>query len=509
MVYDPTGMMSTRRIEMGGNPDMISRSLNSQTSALPLTGMNDPRQSVRGPGMMPGIAPGGGVYNRMRRGSLSDALSRMREKMLQRGGRRPPGLPPRRSPGGPFGPSGPGRLPRFPDTPYKGPLQPVGSPGQERIGFGPVGQEPTRRMPPQLDPSKGRAGMDRIMNLLRGTRNPMDRMSPDRTRGGRPNFGGLGSGRGTFKLPPFFGPMQPRPQDIEPEIRTMPNRPVGGGRGRVSQSSDSYEYPTTPSIFPQNNKVEIFKQQIPPRGMQEGGEVNPLDDLYAQIGVEDENTAREVIEKILSGQSADLSEAQQGLLGGGIYRRIANRLGMRDRAGNLITPISSVEVSSGNVATPDAQQALRNLLDMEKTESGTGIETLLNYLQGRRRPREVAEGQEPEATGPFGLVDFASGGPQFPGPGGGYPQYPLYPQPPVFGEVSMPSIPQSPFLPYAGMANPMNPNIFGGYGYGFGPSMGMAPINYYGGFQPPPGVFEEKTGEGGDVDPGATVVTNT
>ena len=343
-------------------------------------------------------------------------------------------------------------------------------------------------MPPQLDPSKGRAGMDRIMNLLRGTRNPMDRMSPDRTRGGRPNFGGLGSGRGTFKLPPFFGPMQPRPQDIQPEIRTMPTREgrpnlsgLGSGRG-------------------------TFR---PPRGMQEGGEVNPLDDLYAQIGVEDENTAREVIEKILSGQSADLSEAQQGLLGGGIYRRIANRLGMRDRAGNLITPISSVEVSSGNVATPDAQQALRNLLDMEKTESGTGIETLLNYLQGRRRPREVAEGQEPEATGPFGLVDFASGGPQFPGPGGGYPQYPLYPQPPVFGEVSMPSIPQSPFLPYAGMANPMNPNIFGGYGYGFGPSMGMAPINYYGGFQPPPGVFEEKTGEGGDVDPGATVVTNT
>jgi len=390
-----------------------------------LIGMNNPRQttqlhntsSVRGPGMMPGIAPGGSVYDGMRRGSLSDALSRMREKMLQRGGRRPPGLPPRRSPGGPFG------------------------------------QGPTRRMPPQLDPSKRRAAMDRIMDRLRGTRNPMDRMSPDRTRGGRPDFGGLGSGRGTFRPP--LGPMQPRPQDIQPEINQRINRP---------------------------------------RGMQEGGEVNPLDDLYAQIGVEDENAAREVIEKILSGQSADLSEAQQGLLGGGIYRRIANRLGMRDRAGNLITPISSVEVSSGNVATPDAQQALRNLLDMEKTESGTGIETLLNYLQGRRRPREVAEGQEPEATGPFGLVDFASGGPQFPGPGGGYPQYPLYPQPPVFGEVSMPSIPQSPFLPYAGMANPMNPNIFGGYGYGFGPSMGMAPINYYGGFQPPPEQSNENEG---------------
>ena len=134
---------------------------------------------------------------------------------------------------------------------------------------------------------------------------------------------------------------------------------------------------------------------------------------------------------------------------------------MRDRAGNLITPISGVETGYGKTEAPDSQQALRNLLDMEKTEGGTGIETLLNYMQNRRRPREAAEGQEPEATGPFGLVDMYSGGPQFPGPqfpgpGGGYP---LYPQPPVFGEVSMPSIPQSPFLPYAGMANPMNPNI--------------------------------------------------
>ena len=376
--------------------------------------------------------------------------------------------------------------------------------------------------------------MDRIMDLLRGTRNPMDRMSPDRTRGGRPNLSGLGSGRGTFRPP--LGPMQPRPQDIQPEIRTMPTRQGSmGSRGMdlpVNQSFNKYF-----GQRPPNNKAEIFNQQIIPRrspysmqerrdsynqvarfggalppGMQEGGEVNPLDDLYAQIGVTDENTAREVIEKILSGQSADLSEEQQGLLGGGVYRRIANRLGMRDRAGNLITPISGVETGYGKTEAPDSQQALRNLLDMEKTESGTGIETLLNYLQGRRRPREAAEGQEPEATGPFGLVDFASGGPQFPGPqfpspGGGYP---LYPQPPVFGEVSMPSIPQSPFLPYAGMANPMNPNIFGGYGYGFGPSMGMAPMNYYGGFQPPPpGVFGEKTGEGGDVDPDAMVVTNT
>ena len=46
---------------------------------------------------------------------------------------------------------------------------------------------------------------------------------------------------------------------------------------------------------------------------------------------------------------------------------------------------------------------------------------------------------------------------------------------------------QSPFMPYAGMANPMNPSIFGGYGYGYGPSAGMAPMSYYGGFQPLPG----------------------
>jgi len=452
---------------------MSGGQLGSIGKAMPLTGMGDPRQSVRGPGMMPGIAPGrmrtfnpmsggilgGSIYDRMRRGSLSDALSRMRERISQGNRGRPPGMP-----RGRFFPGGPGIPPR------RSPGGPFG-PGDDYTIFIPPGQGPTRRMPPQLDPSKGRAGMDRIMDRLRGTRNPMDRMSPSRSRSPTPidftpsNF--LGNPR---------GPMQPRPQDIQPEIRQTP-----------------------------------IRQQIPPRGMQEGGEVNPLDDLYAQIGVTDENTAREVIEKILSGQSADLSEEQQGLLGGGVYRRIANRLGMRDRAGNLITPISGVETGYGKTEAPDSQQALRNLLDMEKTEGGTGIETLLNYLQGRRRPREAAEGQEPEATGPFGLVDFASGGPQFPGPqfpspGGGYP---LYPQPPVFGEVSMPSIPQSPFLPYAGMANPMNPNIFGGYGYGFGPSMGMAPMNYYGGFQPPPGVFGEKTGEGGDVDPDAMVVTNT
>ena len=351
---------------------------------------------------------------------------------------------------------------------------------------------PTRRMPPQLDPSKGRAGMDRIMDRLRGTRNPMDRMSPDRTRDkiqrylGRPDFGGL-AGRGTFRPP--LGPMQPRPQDIQSEIRTMPTREGSINNDFLSELRSMAQIPPRGSPYSMQerrdayNQVARFGGALPP-GMQEGGEVNPLDDLYAQIGVEDENAAREVIEKILSGQSADLSEAQQGLLGGGIYRRIANRLGMRDRAGNLITPISGVETGYGKTEAPDSQQALRNLLDMEKTESGTGIETLLNYLQGRRRPREVAEGQEPEATGPFGLVDFGSGGPQ----------YPLYPQPPVFGEVSMPSIPQSPFLPYAGMANPMNPNIFGGYGYGFGPSMGMAPMNYYGGFQPPPEQSNENEG---------------
>ena len=58
------------------------------------------------------------------------------------------------------------------------------------------------------------------------------------------------------------------------------------------------------------------------------------------------------------------------------------------------------------------------------------------------------------------------------------------------------------------MANPMNPSIFGGYGYGYGPSAGMAPLSYYGGFQPLPGSQQppaEDTAAGGDgggeVDP--------
>ena len=56
-------------------------------------------------------------------------------------------------------------------------------------------------------------------------------------------------------------------------------------------------------------------------------------------------------------------------------------------------------------------------------------------------------------------------------------------------------------MPYAGMANPMNPSIFGGYGYGYGPTAGMAPLSYYGGFQPLPGSqqppAEDTAAEGG------------
>jgi len=406
----------------------------------PLTGMGDPRQRVtnlpspqdlrRKPSMQDMMSIIQARRMPQNRSVMDVASPMFRPKgPIDPAGRGTvgPGYPTRRMPPGRFFPGGPGRPPG-----------------------GPFGQGPTRRMPPQLDLSKGRAGMDRILDRLRGTRNPMDRMSPSRSR-------------------------SPIPIDFVPS-----NLPGG-----------SYQNPTKPTEYalPYSMPRNIAR-------MQDGGEVNPLDAMYAQIGVEDENTAREVIEKILSGQSADLSEAQQGLLGGGVYRRIANRLGMRDRAGNLITPISGVETGYGKTATPDSQQALRNLLNMEQTESGTGIELLLNYMQNRRRPGETAEGQDPEVPGPFGLVDIYSGGPQFPGPqspgsGGGYP---LYPQPPVFGEVSMPSIPQSPFLPYAGMANPMNPNIFGGYGHGFGPSMGMAPMNYYGGFQPPP----EQSNEGAE-----------
>lgn len=57
---------------------------------------------------------------------------------------------------------------------------------------------------------------------------------------------------------------------------------------------------------------------------------------------------------------------------------------------------------------------------------------------------------------------------------------------------------QSPFMPYAGMANPMNPSIFGGYGYGYGPSAGMSPVSYYGGFQPLPGTQTTESGDTAD-----------
>ncbi len=55
----------------------------------------------------------------------------------------------------------------------------------------------------------------------------------------------------------------------------------------------------------------------------------------------------------------------------------------------------------------------------------------------------------------------------------------MMPQMPQFGR---PYMSQTPFLPYAGMANPMSPSIFGGYGYGYGPRQSMAPLSYYGGF---------------------------
>ena len=152
-------------------------------------------------------------------------------------------MPPRMPPGR-FFPGGPGRPPG-----------------------GPFGQGPTRRMPPPLDPSRGRAGMDRILNRLRGTRNPMDRMSPSRSRPPTPiDFTPSNLPGGSYQMP-----NQP---PVREEIRSYQNTPKPP------------RYEELPYSMPRN----IAR-------MEDGGEVNPLDAMYAQIGVEDENTAREVIEK--------------------------------------------------------------------------------------------------------------------------------------------------------------------------------------------------------------------
>lgn len=232
-----------------------------------------------------------------------------------------------------------------------------------------------------------------------------------------------------------------------------------------------------------NNPEDSFntppaEEAAPPAGTMPppvtGDPNDPMSSLYGQIGVADEAGARDVIEKILAGQSDQMTQDQRDLLSTGVYRRIANRLGIKDREGNLITPLSSVATGYDKTETPTGSQALRSLLDMEETEGGTGIEMLLNFLQGRIRPPN--QGQMPP-TGPFGT--FPGGGSRY-----GMPQMPYMPQPPIFGGgfggfggyggYGSPGMGgymgMRPSLPYAGMSSPMFPSIFG-----------MAPPSYYGG----------------------------
>jgi|TARA_E500000305_G_scaffold72771_1_gene58624 hypothetical protein len=213
--------------------------------------------------------------------------------------------------------------------------------------------------------------------------------------------------------------------------------------------------------------------------MNEGGEaMSPLEMLYSQIGVADEGAARDVIDKILSGESDQLTEDQRGMLGGGIYRRVANRLGMLDRAGNPISAGSSVATDYGKTETPTIERALQTLSQMEGAESGSGIESLLKQILGYDPNQETSGGAYRQAIEASGFPGYMSGGgggqpmPEQPNKGyGGYggqetsyggnygnPEYKGY-----FGEA--------PAMPYAGMSSP-NPSLSN--------IIGMAPANYFG-----------------------------
>ena len=213
--------------------------------------------------------------------------------------------------------------------------------------------------------------------------------------------------------------------------------------------------------------------------MNEGGEaMSPLEMLYSQIGVADESGARDVIEKILSGQSSELTEDQRALTNSGIYRRVANRLGILDRAGNPISAGSSVATDAGRTYTPTIGRALQTLSEMEGAESGSGIESLLKQILGYNPNQEATGGAYRQAIEASGFPGYMSGGgggqpmPEQPNKGyGGYggqetsyggnygnPEYKGY-----FGEA--------PAMPYAGMSSP-NPSLSN--------IIGMAPANYFG-----------------------------
>lgn len=230
-----------------------------------------------------------------------------------------------------------------------------------------------------------------------------------------------------------------------------------------------------------NDKIGPSMPRMPGKVMRmnEGGEaMSPLEMLYGQIGVADEGAARDVIDKILSGESDQLTEDQRGMLGGGIYRRIANRLGMLDRAGNPISAGSSVVTDYGKTETPTIQRALQTLSEMEGAESGSGIESLLKQILGYNPNQETTGGAYRQAIEASGFPGYMSGGvggqpmPEQPnkgyaGYGGqgtsyggnyGNPEYKGY-----FGEA--------PAMPYAGMSSP-NPSLSN--------IIGMAPVNYFG-----------------------------
>jgi len=216
--------------------------------------------------------------------------------------------------------------------------------------------------------------------------------------------------------------------------------------------------------------------------MNEGGEaMSPLEILYGQIGVADESGARDVIEKILSGRSSELTEDQRALTNSGIYRRVANRLGILDRAGNPISAGSSVATDAGRTYTPTIGRALQTLSEMEGAESGSGIESLLKQILGYNPNQEATGGAYRQAIEASGFPGFMAGvggeeggqpmpeqpnkgyagyGGQGTSYGGNYgnPEYKGY-----FGEA--------PAMPYAGMSSP-NPSLSN--------IIGMAPANYFG-----------------------------
>jgi hypothetical protein len=344
--------------------------------------------------------------------------------------------------------------------------------------------------PPSIDPTKSnlnQESIDSIRERIFGSPTSKD-LGPLEI-----DVSKIDPGTGTFRLPEggYDG------GGINPDGMFEGTPPAGGMPGPVDATPtlglDGKMYPSRDEAIAANANFgggSAPTQPTPPTGEMPPAEAappagtvpppvtgdpnDPMSSLYGQIGVADEAGARDVIEKILAGESDQMTQDQRDLLSTGVYRRIANRLGIKDREGNLITPLSSVATGYDKTETPTGSQALRSLLDMEETEGGTGIEMLLNFLQGRMRPPN--QGQMPP-TGPFGT--FPGGGSRY-----GMPQMPYMPQPPIFGGgfggfggyggYGSPGMGgymgMRPSLPYAGMSSPMFPSIFG-----------MAPPSYYGG----------------------------